>query len=201
MIALRPLARFVTAPTRTPSHARCELCTAEIGDVHRHVLELPTGGVLCACRPCAILFASPDGFARYRTVPDRVRIDPSFALPPGRLGIPVGVAFCVRASQDAPFVANFPGPSGIVAAELSPEASNELARATPLAGLVEPAVEALLLHSERGALRTACYLVPVTAAYELAGRLRATWTGFTGGREAERELAAFFGELERRGTP
>ena len=201
MIALRPLARLASAPERATPDARCELCTQPIGDAHRHVVEIGTRGILCACHACAILFGHRDREARYRTVPDRVRIDRRYALPPERLGIPVGVAFCYRESAAGRLVACYPGPAGIVDSELPDGAWDALVAATPLAAELEPDVEALLVHGERGSSALACYLVPITAAFELAGRLRRSWSGFSGGEDAERELATFFGELDRRGGP
>jgi hypothetical protein len=199
MIALRPLAELARAPRRVAADARCELCTAPIGERHRHVAEVGTRSILCACGACAILFARSERGARFRTVPDRVRVDTHFALRPEQLGIPVGVAFCYRDSAHDRLVACYPGPAGTVDAELRPEAWQALAAATPLAAQLEPDVEALLVHGERGRHRVTCYLVPITAAYELTGRLRKNWHGFTGGVEADRELAAFFAELDARG--
>ena len=193
MIGLRALQPF-TAP-RPAQTARCELCAAPIGEPHRHVRELGARGVACACQACAILFERGD--ARYRTVPDRVLRDPAFAPPPAGLGVPVGLACFVREATGV--VTWYPGPAGITDAELAVEAWQALAAATPLAAKLEPSVEALLVHTPRGQARHACYLVPITAAYELAGRLRATWEGFTGGAQAEAELAAFFAELDARG--
>jgi hypothetical protein len=172
-----------------------------IGDRHPHVVAIGTRDVSCACQACAILFRRSEHGARYRTVPDRVRVDAACALAPEQLGIPVGIAFCIRDSTKDRLVAWFPGPAGVVDGELPPQAWDALAAATPLAGELEPDVEALLVRRAREGSVT-CYLVPVTAAYELAGRLRETWTGFSGGDEAERALAAFFAELEERGrTP
>lgn len=207
MIALPPIARLATRPERAVAAMRCELCTKPLGDVHRHLVEV--GGrvevgahtVICACTACAILFVQATGAARYRTVPDRVRIDSGFSLRPDQLGIPVGLAFCFRDSSVDEVIACYPGPAGIVEAELAPEAWERLAAATRLTTLLEPDVEALLVRSLRGSASSSCYLVPITTAYELAARLRKTWSGFTGGDAAERELAAFFAELDARGAP
>ena len=198
MIALRPLARLAAAPVRVDAAVQCELCTMQIGDTHPHVVELGTRGVLCACRACALLFARSERGARYRTVPDRIQIDERFAVPLDRLGIPVGIAFCYRDSAHDRRLACYPGPAGIVDAELAEEAWRALAAATPLADQLEPDVEALLVDARRGR-RSVCYLIPITAAFELAARLRKSWSGFTGGDAAERELAGFFAELAARG--
>ncbi len=201
MIALRPLARLAGAPAHTLAARRCELCTVPIDDRHRHVIEVGLRGCLCVCHPCAVLFIRTDPNTRYRTVPDRVRIDPRFRLSPEALGIPVGVAFCVRESESGRVVAFYPGPAGIVDAELAPDAWGALAAATPLAALLEPDVEALLVRRDLGMPGLTCYLVPITAAYELAGRLRTSWKGFTGGDVARHEITAFFADLDRKGKP
>ncbi len=195
MIGLRSLAPFAT-PARAPA-ARCEVCAAPIADHHRHVVEIGARGVACACQACAILFERGDAANRYRTVPDRVRRDPAFALPSSQLGVPVGLACFVREGERV--VTWYPGPAGITDSELDESAWEALAAATPLARDLAPYVEALLVYTPRNAPPRGCYLVPVTAAYELAGRLRRSWQGFTGGAEAEAELAAFFAELDARG--
>lgn len=199
MIALRPLARLATSRDRGGEAARCELCTAPVATAHRHVVELGVRGVLCACHACALLFTAGERNARYRTVPDRVRFDRGFALPLDRIGIPVGVAFCVRSADPDRLVACYPGPAGIVDAELADDAWRELAAATKLCAALEPEVEALLVRAERDGACT-CYLVPITSAYELVARLRASWRGFSGGDQAQREIAAFFAELDRKGV-
>ena len=164
MIALRPLVRLAARPERTVSAERCELCMTPIGDAHRHLVELGTRNVACACQACAILFVQAAAGARYRTVPDRVRKDRRYALPPDRLGIPVGLAFCVRDSIRDCVVACYPGPTGIVDADLAAEAWEALAAATPLATMLEVDVEALLVRSLRGGEQPSCYLVPITTA-------------------------------------
>ncbi|MDB4959791.1 MAG: hypothetical protein JWO36_7360 [Myxococcales bacterium] len=205
MIALRGLAPF-TAPsatrTRSPSEAICELCASPLGAHHRHVVEIGVRGVQCTCQACAILFSRSDSETRFRTVPDRVLGDPAFAMTTSRwveLGIPVGLAFCFFDSASGHAVISYPGPAGVTEAELEPAVWEAIVAATPLAAQLERDVEAILVHGERGAPTMACYLVPISSAYELAGRLRTCWRGFSGGDEAAREIAAFFADLDRRG--
>ena len=200
MIALPSLHSLASSGRQTPAVPRCELCTTAIGERHRHVVELGKRGVLCACAACAILFARGEPGARFRAVPDRFQRDPEFAIAPGRwseLGIPVGLAFCFRDSAHGCGVVSYPGPAGIVDAELTPAAWNEIASATRLAATLEDDVEALLVRGEPGAPRMTAYLVPISTAFELAGRLRTTWVGFSGGDVARREIEAFFARLER----
>jgi hypothetical protein len=195
MIGLRSLAPFASPPRATA--ASCEVCASPLPERHRHVVEIGARGVSCACQACAILFERGDAAGRYRTVPDRVLRDPAFALPSAQLGVPVGLACFVRERERV--ATWYPGPAGITDSELDDAAWAALAAATPLAAQLAPHVEALLVYTPRSAPARGCYLVPVTAAYELAGRLRTTWQGFTGGREAEATLAAFFAELDVRG--
>ncbi|HVK74456.1 MAG TPA: DUF5947 family protein, partial [Kofleriaceae bacterium] len=165
MIDLRALARLAAAPPVPTAEERCELCGAAIGAAHRHVVEAGARAVLCACPACALLFVQPDPGARFRTVPDRVRSDPAFALTADRwagLGVPVGLAFCVRDAARGAVTISYPGPAGVVDAEL------------------EPDVEALLLRRAAAGAALTCYLVPITSAYELVARLRQTWRGWSG---------------------
>ena len=113
--------------------------------------------------------------------------------------IPVGIAVFFRDSTRDQVFACYPGPAGIVDAEIDPAVWREVEAASPLARGLEADVEALLVRSQRETAAMSCHLVPITAAYELAGRLRACWSGFTGGDEVRRELAAFFAELDQRG--
>jgi len=214
MIPLRALQQIVARPVapvapRVAPPAPCELCGAPLGDPHRHVLELaPEGGpprrVACACGACAVLFAHVQGAtAHYRTVPTRVLADARCTLTPhalAQLGIPVGLAVFFTTATGAPF-ALYPGAAGVVETELAPDVWSALLGDTTVAAIAEPEVEAVLVHAERGSEQLACFLVPIDVAYDLAGRLRRTWRGFSGGDEARRELSTFFDELRRRSRP
>src|SRR5919112_4086182 len=51
---------------------RCELCSEAISPEHRHLLDVSTREIMCACRACSILFdreAARGG--KYRLIPDR----------------------------------------------------------------------------------------------------------------------------------
>ncbi len=202
MIGLPSLAKLASPARPAAAEARCELCSSPLAERHRHVVELGRRGVLCACHACALLFANGDGGARYKTVPERVRVDAAFAVSPqdwAQLGIPVGLAFFHRDSARACTVAGYPGPAGVVEAELEPSVWQAIADATPLARELADDVEALLVRGTRGAARMTCYLVPISATFALVARLRASWQGFSGGDAAERELAAYFAALEQQG--
>ncbi|MEV7785761.1 DUF5947 family protein [Streptomyces sp. NPDC088106] len=195
----RGLFRF-TGP-RPPREERCELCSAALADPgHRHLVDTENRALVCACGPCAQLLDRPGASGgRFRTVPGRYLDDPGNGLDDGawdRLSIPVGVAFFFHNSAlDRP-VALYPSPAGATESELDPETWQFLTEATPLAGLLEPDVEALLLRRHEG--RVECRLVPVDICYELVGRMRLRWQGFDGGAEARADLEEFFAHVRAR---
>jgi hypothetical protein len=180
----------------------CELCSTPLEAEHAHVVDREPGAVRCACRACAVLFRDA-GAGRYRTVPDRVLVDPGLVLGEAEwaeLEIPVRLAF-LRKGPAGLWTAIYPGPAGAIESPLQPAARERLAARTPLASACEPDVEALLVRGERGAGPLEVLLVPIDRCYELAGRLRRTWRGFDGGTEARREIDAVFAELRARARP
>ncbi|MEU9716457.1 DUF5947 family protein [Streptomyces sp. NPDC047976] len=196
------LRRF-TRP-RTPRPETCELCgTAVARYGHRHLVETDERSLVCACAPCALLFDRPGAAAgRFRTVPDRYLSDPGHRWDDEAwdlLQIPVGVAFFFRNAALDRLVALYPSPAGATESELDPATWQRVLDAGPLAALLQPDVEALLLRRTHG--RTACYLVPIDICYELVGRMRLLWQGFDGGAEARAALDTFFTEVERRAVP
>ena len=71
------------ARDREEALEHCDLCSAPIAPDHRHLLDVRTRELMCACRPCSLLFdrsAAGAGGRHYRLVPDRrLRID-DFAM-------------------------------------------------------------------------------------------------------------------------
>ncbi|MGW2634757.1 DUF5947 family protein [Streptomyces chattanoogensis] len=197
--APRGLRRF-RAP-RPPAPECCELCGALLADPpHRHLVDTERRALACACTPCALLFERPgSGAGRFRTVPDRYLADPGHTLDDttwNLLQIPVGVAFFLKNTDLDRLVAFYPSPAGATESELDPGTWQTVLGATPLAGLLAPDVEALLLRRSEGSVD--CYLVPVDICYELVGRMRLLWQGFDGGAEARAALTDFFGRIARR---
>lgn len=203
---LRTGLRRFTGP-RPPAVERCELCGAEVGAGHRHLVDTERRALACACTACAMLFDRPGGAGaqpgteagRFRTVPDRYLSDLDAALDDGSwagLQIPVGMVFFLRDGASGQVTAFYPSPAGATESELAPQAWEAVRAATPLADELAPDVEALLLRHHQH--RSACFLVPVDAAYELVGRMRRRWQGFDGGAEAHAELELFFDHVTRR---
>jgi hypothetical protein len=179
---------------------RCELCSEPVPPEHRHLLEVATREILCACRPCSILFdshAASEG--RYRLIPDRHLFLEDFALTDAQwesLRIPVDMAFFFHGAPAERVVAFYPGPMGPTESLLKLSAWEELEEANPVLKGMEEDVEALLVNRARGAREH--FLVPMDKCYALVGLIRMYWRGFSGGREVWEELGRFFEELRER---
>lgn len=189
----------VTAPAE-PEEEHCELCNAPIPSVHRHLLELSSRQLMCACRPCSVLFdRGGAGNGRYKLVPERrLRLD-GFAMSElawEELRIPVDMAFFFHSSAEAKVLAYYPGPMGPTESQLELSSWQELERSNPILAEMQPDVEALLVNRVGGARRH--WLVPLDECYSLVGLIRTRWKGLTGGSEVWREIDRFFEELDRR---
>lgn len=180
------------------------MCTAPVPGDHRHVVDLHSRSLLCACRPCYLLFTDQQADLRYRAVPDRYLAFPGFGLSQADwedLQIPVGLAFLFENTVQARVVAFYPGPAGATESELPMSAWDRIRETNPGLRTLLPDVEALLIRGEREQDGFACHVVPIDACYELVGRMRMTWHGFDGGREARAALDEFFDMVEARSEP
>jgi hypothetical protein len=201
--SLALLRRLASAPPPQPvpvAEERCELCGAPVAAEHRHLVDLEDRSLVCACRPCWLLF--PEGAQqRFRAVPERYLALPD--LTPAQedaLEVPVGLCFLFRSSTLGRMVALYPGPAGATESELPLGAWPEVAAAVPEVDALLPDVEALLVSGGGGA-PARCWIVPVDRCYELAGRLRQVWRGFDGGAEARAEIAGFLDDVAARARP
>jgi hypothetical protein len=172
------------------------MCAAEIPADHGHVADLEQSTLMCACRACYLLFThSQAGRGRYRAVPDRYLSDPARPLSVAdwdALEIPVGLAFFLRSSrpgQAGEVTGFYPSPAGATECRLDLQAWQRIAESHPMLTAAAPDVEAILIS--RGEAGVDCFLVPIDACYELAGRMRLHWRGFDGGSEARASIAEF----------
>lgn len=177
---------------------RCELCSAPLPAGHRHLLDLRSRELLCACQACSLLFdRGAAGGGHYRLVPTRRwRLD-EFELSDvlwEQLRIPVDMAFFFFSSAHQRVVAFYPSPMGPTESRLELPAWQELEAANPVLGELVPDVEAVLVNRVRGARRH--WLVPIEDCYRLVGVIRTRWRGFTGGKEVWTEIEAFFAKLD-----
>lgn len=196
------LALETTGPA-VPEAERCELCAATVPPRHAHVVDLEERALLCACQACSLLFDRPQP-ARYRTVPDRVLVEPRLKLTTTRwaaLGIPVQLAFVFYNSTLARWTAFYPSPAGPMEADVPAESLAALARESTLVRALTPDVEALLVRGHRGQADLECFLAPIDACYDLVARVRQRWRGFDGGDDARREIDELFEGLRARARP
>lgn len=200
-LAQRPPAAEAPSPIAVAdAEEHCELCNAPIPAVHRHMLELSSRELVCACRPCSVLFDREGaGGGHYKLVPERrLRLD-DFAIDDAaweELRIPVDMAFFFHSSAAGRVLAYYPGPMGPTESELQLSAWREIERATPLLAELEPDVEALLVNRVGDEHRH--WLVPLDECYSLVGVIRMHWKGLSGGKLVWQEIERFFAELDRR---
>ncbi len=177
----------------------CELCNEPIPSEHRHLLNVSTREIMCACRGCSILFyedAASEG--RYRLIPDRHLFLEDFEMSDMQwesLRIPVDMAFFFHSAPAERVVAFYPSPMGPTESLLKLSYWEELEESNPVLKEMERDVEALLVNRARGAREH--YLVPMDKCYGLVGLIRMRWRGFTGGREVWEEIGHFFEDLRK----
>lgn len=197
---LRKLAQRPPGGAAAEVEEHCELCNAPIPSTHRHLLELSSRELMCACRPCSLLFDRDGaGAGQYKLLPERrLRLD-DFALSEltwEELRIPVDMAFFFYSSAHERVLAYYPGPMGPTESQLELSAWREIEQANPILAGLEEDVEALLVNRVRGARRQ--WLVPLDDCYSLVGLIRMHWRGLTGGKAVWQEIDGFFAELDRR---
>jgi hypothetical protein len=201
---LRRLAQGGSSSADGPApEERCELCGEPIAPEHRHLLDLDSRQLMCACRACSTLFdRGAAGGGHYRLVPDRRLRVVDFRLTDlawEELRIPVEMAFFFRNSSEDRMMAFYPSPMGATESLLGLEPWEQIESANPVLGLMEHDVEALLVNRARGARQH--WIVSIEDCYGLVGLIRTRWKGLSGGKEVWEEIAGFFEELERRSRP
>jgi hypothetical protein len=193
------LRRFAQRPSVDPEE-RCELCAAPIAHEHSHVVNVESRAILCACRPCYLLFTH-SGAGKHRAIPERYVHVPD--LVGGRpwwesAGFPVRMAFVFTNSELGAPVAFYPSPAGATECLLVLESWTQLLADNPVLSDMAPDVEALLVNVDSSGVDGETFegfLVPIDACYRLVGVVRLNWKGFDGGAEAWREIDAFFEDL------
>ncbi|MDQ3693544.1 MAG: DUF5947 family protein [Chloroflexota bacterium] len=199
---LAGLQRFLArsqAPKPRPGE-RCDMCGEPIAAEHSHVVNVHSRSLMCTCRPCYLLFMTPGAAqGRYKAVPDRYLYDPAFALSSrewDEIQIPVKMAFFFVNSELGRFGAFYPSPAGATESLLPLDVWETVMAANPRFATVEPDVEALLLNRDQDSCE--CFLAPIAVCYELVGRVKLHWKGFSGGEEVWGEIDAFFADLRQK---
>lgn len=195
--------RAATPAAREDEVERCEMCASVVAGGHDHLVDVESRALLCACRACALLFTNRgSGAGRYRPVPDRWRAVPGFALTASGwddLQVPVAVAFFFRNSAQDRWVASYPSPAGATESVLPLDAWDGVLAANPELARAEPDTEAVLVRAV--ADRFECFVVPITACYELVGTVRLLWRGFDGGQPVHDAIDRFFTAIAARAVP
>ncbi|WP_067797723.1 DUF5947 family protein [Actinomadura formosensis] len=192
---LAALARRRPPPPAGPA-GRCDLCAEPLRDVHRHLLDLEEGDLMCTCGACTVLFdGNAAGGRHYRLVPDERRELLGFRLDGSLwagLGVPVDLAF-FSVSGSGEVTARYPSPAGALRASVHADSWRRLTEANPVLAELRPDVEALVVHRARGAAEH--WILPVDDCYRLTALLREHWTGFAGGDAVWEHIGTFFADM------
>ena len=185
---------------------RCDFCSAELEELHQHLIESERRRLVCVCGACAILFGS-QGETVYRRVPRRIRYLSDFRMTDAQwegLLIPIQLAFFFHSSRMGRVVALYPSPAGPIESSLDLLMWDEIAQYNPALKRMSPDVEGLLVNragragSEEGSHEY--FLAPVDECFKLAGLIRSNWRGLSGGEEAWKEIRRFFADLKARAS-
>ena len=173
-----------------PPLERCDLCSAPIPAAHRHLMDVESRELMCACQACKTLFdRGAAGGGHFRLVPTRrVRLDDAQLTDAmwEELRLPVDIAFFLRSSAEERAMAFYPGPMGATECLLTVEVG--------ILETLEPDVEALLVNRAQGARQQ--WIVPIDDCFRLVGLIRTHWRGLTGGKEVWQALPRFFEDLD-----
>ena len=177
--------------SRGPVGECCDLCAVELPDQHRHLLDTARHEIRCVCQACSLLFnreAASDG--HYRLVPRRRLRLPEVSTT--GLGVPVGLAFFVRRSDET-VDAHYPSPAGATRWEVDQAAWRDVVARCPLLADMTPDVEALLVNIARE--HSDHWLVPIDDCFALVTLVRREWRGLSGGTRVWPEIDRFFAAL------
>ncbi|HVU99801.1 MAG TPA: DUF5947 family protein [Verrucomicrobiae bacterium] len=173
---------------------QCDFCNAALPPDHRHLLEVSSTKIICACDACALRFEGVIG--RYKLIPRDPRRLENFRMSDEQwesLALPIHLAFFFHSTPAKRTVAMYPSPAGAMESLLPLENWRALEQENPELSRMEPDVEALLLN-RLGSERLYC-IAPIDQCYELAGLLRLHWRGLSGGEVVWQKIREFFTKL------
>lgn len=173
---------------------QCEFCSAPLPGEHRHLLEVATRRIICACDPCALRFENVIG--RWKLIPRDARVLTNFQMPDElwqALALPINLAFLFYSTPAGKMLAMYPSPAGAIESLLPLENWNMLVAANPALERLEPDVQALLVNRLDTAREH--FLAPIDRCYEVVGLIRLHWRGLSGGEKVREQLGDFFMRL------
>ena len=196
------LRRLAASGTRSASPRpaeleQCELCSARLAPVHRHLLEMATRRIICGCDPCALRFENVVG-GKFKLIPRDARRLPDFQITEAEwegLSLPISLAFFFYDTPNEKMAAYYPSPAGATESLLPLTAWEGLVSANPILGTMQADVETLLVN--RVQETRAYFIAPIDVCFELVGLIRIHWRGFSGGEDVWREIDGFFARLDQ----
>jgi Family of unknown function (DUF5947) len=197
--SLEALRKFASAPrVRTLVEAEtCELCSVLIPSQHRHLLEVASRKIVCACEPCAMRFQNVIG-GRFKLVPRDTRALANFQITDAEweaLALPINLAFFFYSTPSVKMIAMYPSPAGATESLLPLTAWDTLAENNPVLHQMQSDVEALLVN--RVGDERAYFIAPIDKCFELVGTIRKHWKGLSGGEHVWQEIDGFFAALRK----
>jgi hypothetical protein len=186
------LRRF-TRPDPPPE--RCDLCGAVLPSAHEHLAEPAARRLVCACGPCAVLFAAHES-RRFRRVTPRLERLARLRMPDAHwagFGVPVKLVFFYLSSTARGVFAVYPSPAGPLESPVPADAWAAFVGENAGLDDLSPDVEALMVNRVSGA--DDAFRCSLDRCYHLIGLVRVHWRGLTGGPELWRAVEAFFAGL------
>jgi hypothetical protein len=182
-------------PRRLPME-QCELCSVRLSSQHRHLLEMPTQKIICACDACALRFQDViEG--RFKLTPRDARVLPDFKIMEkdwDNFSLPINLAFFFYSTPHQKMVAYYPSPAGATESLLPLAAWDSLLKQNAALREMQADVEALLVN--RAGKARDYFIAPIDKCYELVGTIRMHWRGLSGGEEVWRKIDEFFSQLK-----
>jgi hypothetical protein len=204
------LRRFRAGPSPAPGarpavpvavEEQCELCGIRLAPEHRHMLEMATRKIVCACDACTMTFV-PVIEGRFKVSPRDARALPDFQISDGAwegLALPIDLAFFFYDTPNEKMTALYPSPAGATESLLPLTAWEHIVSENPLLHEMQPDVEALLVRRTDD-LRS-YFIAPIDKCFELVGLIRMHWRGFSGGEEVWNAINRFFAGLQESARP
>jgi hypothetical protein len=183
-------------PRRRVPVEQCELCSIRVPAVHRHLLEMPTQKIACACDACALRFQDViEG--RFKLIPRDARPLPGFAMTESdweNFALPINLAFFFYSTPNKRMMAYYPSPAGATESLLPLDAWESLVNENPPLQKLQPDVESLLVN--RAGKARDYFIAPIDKCYELVGTIRMHWRGLSGGQDVWDKIESFFSNLK-----
>jgi Family of unknown function (DUF5947) len=182
-------------PRRAPVE-QCELCAVRVPPQHRHLLEMPTLKIVCACDPCALRFQDVvEG--RFKLIPRDTRSLPEFKITDAdweNFALPINLAFLFYSTPHRKMMAYYPSPAGATESLLPLTAWSSLVAQNPSLKDMQADVQALLVN--RAGKARDYFIAPIDKCFELVGTIRMHWRGLSGGHEVWDKIDSFFSQLK-----